>query len=84
MKGGGKEKLAEPRDFQRNPFVIFGEPLAKGCFRGGCGVDVVAGGVIFIVMFFDVIGVSNAVVVCVVHVMGGGGGVMVIIVGCNA
>ena len=38
MKGGGKGKLAKPRDFHWNPFVIFGEPLAEGCFRSGVGV----------------------------------------------
>ena len=37
MKGGSKGKLAKPRDFQRNPFVIFGEPLTESGFGGGVG-----------------------------------------------
>ena len=41
MKGGGKGKLAKPRDFQRNPFVILGEPLAKSGFDVGGGGGVV-------------------------------------------
>ena len=49
MKGGGKGKLAEPKDFQRNPFVIFSEPLVKGCF--GVGGDVGAGSGIFMFVF---------------------------------
>ena len=47
MKGGGKGKLAKPRDFQRIPFVVFGEPLAKGCFWGSvCGVGFCGMGVV--------------------------------------
>ena len=61
MKGGGKGKVAKPRDFQRNPFVIFGEPLAKGCF-GGCGVKVMSIVVVKVRTSFAVVGVC--VVVC--------------------
>ena len=47
MKCGGKGKLAKPRDFQRDPFVIFGEPLAEGSFGvGGGGGGVRAWGVV--------------------------------------
>ena len=44
MKRGSKGQFAEPRYFQRNPLVIFGEPLAKGFFGaglGGCGMGTV-------------------------------------------
>ena len=67
MQFGGKGKLAKPRDFQRNSFVIFGEPLAKGCFGGGVGVGDRAwnwvGVWVFLLIF--VVGVVVAFVVVV-------------------
>ena len=60
MKGGSKRELTKPRDFQRDPLVIFGEPLAKGCF-GGCGGSVGGGGAWSDVFIFVFVFVSDRV-----------------------
>ena len=57
VKGGGKGKLAKPRDFQRNPFVILCEPLTKGCFRNGVAVGDGAGDMLIVVFGSDLGGV---------------------------
>ena len=91
MKWGGKRQFAKPRDFQRNPFIIFGKPLAKGCFGGGVGVgiDGAGGGAcggVFIVVFVGVGRWGVAVMVggdCVADVIrcGSGGGSVRVLVG---
>ena len=86
MKCGGKRELAKPRDFQRDPFIIFGEPLAKGCFRNGVGVGDGVVGVgarcdIFILVFVgggSVLGIVGCgdVIVVVGFIFVGGVGVV--------